>query len=237
MIPGKGKSQHGRFAMRPEARLIGSLVLLLGVGGVCAQGTAVSAADRAAVKSVLTQYRDAIAAKNGEAVFNLLDAKTISWYEDAIKDAVTLSKADLAKRDYLNKLTVLRLRHEMARPELEKKTGKDVIVDGVKNGWIGGSFADMIVIQFVGKDKNGVTYVTLQQNPKVPAFYFANEDGKWKLALSQGFGIAQKGFEQMQVKSGMSADDFLCKMLEDATRKKVDRKIFDGPRDKDEKDK
>lgn len=222
--------------MGPQARLVGWLVLLLGVGTASGQGTAVSAADRAAVKAVLNQYRDAVVAKNGEAVYKLLDGKTISWYEDTIKDAVSLPKADLAKRDFLGKLTILRLRHEMTRPELEKKTGKDVIVDGVKNGWIGGSFADMIVIQSVGKNKDGVTYVTLQQNPKVPAFYFANEDGKWKLALSNGFGIAQKGFEQIQAKSGLSADDFLCKMLEDATRKKVDRKIFDGPREKDEKD-
>lgn len=221
--------------MRLHARLVGWLVLLFGVGMAWGQAGQVPAADRVAVKAVLNQYRDAVVGKDGEAVYKLLDAKSIGWYEDALKDAVSLPKADLAKRDYLGKLTILRLRHESARPELQKMTAKDMIVDGVKKGWIGGSFADMIVVQYVGKDKTGATFVTLQQNPKVPAFYFANEDGKWKLSLSHGFGIAQKGFEQLQAKSGLSPDDFLCKMLEDATKKKVDRKIFDGPRDSDDK--
>jgi hypothetical protein len=77
--------------------------------------------------------------------------------------------------------------------------------------------------------------VTLRQSPHTPAFYFASEDGQWKLALEHTFGLANKGFEQLQTKSGLSAEDFLCKTLEDATRKKVDRKIFDGPRDADQK--
>src|SRR5271163_1841760 len=92
MIAGKGKIPHGRFAMRPHARLIGWFVLLFGVGMAWGQGT-VPAADRVAIKAVLNQFRDAVVAKDGEAVVKLLDAKTIGSYEDALKDAVSLPKA------------------------------------------------------------------------------------------------------------------------------------------------
>jgi hypothetical protein len=219
--------------MRLDERTIGWLVLLPGMlaaGVAWGQGT-LTPADRTAIKSVLDKYREAILAGNGETVIKLLDAKTVRWYEDALKDALTLKKAELAKRDYLGKLTILRLRHEMVRSELEKTNADEVIVEGVKKGWIGGSFADMIVIQNVGVSKDGLAFVTLRQNPKVPAFHFAKEDGKWKLALSYDFKLAQKGFEQLQAKSGLSADEFLIKTLEEATRRKVDRKIFDGPRE------
>lgn len=227
--------------MSSLTRVFGWLALLVGLLGMSAdtfaQAGGIPVADKNAIKGTLNRYRDAIKAADGELVYKLLDSKTIQWYDDALKDALSLKKADLEKRDYLEKLTVLRLRHEFLRADLEKKTGKEVIVDGVKKGWIGGSFADMIVIQFMDKDKDkdGMVFVTLRQAPKVPAFYFASEDGKWKLALSHTFRLANKGFEQLQAKSSLSTEDFLAKMLEDATRKKVDKSIFDGPREKDAK--
>jgi hypothetical protein len=226
--------------MRPSSRLFGIWVLLCGLFASALPDTApgqdaVPSRDRIAIKVVLEKFRSALQASDGEAAYKLLDTATHKWYEDALKDALTVKKPELAMRDYLGKLTILRLRHDFTRPQLEKKTGKEVIVDGVKKGWIGGSFTDMIVIQYVGKDQAGMVFATLRQAPKTPAFYFASEENQWKLALSYTFSLANKGFEQLQTKSGLTGEDFMCKMLEDATRKKVDRAIFDGPRAGDAK--
>jgi hypothetical protein len=89
----------------------------------------------------------------------------------------------------------------------------------------------MIVVQNYGIDRDGLAYVTLRQSPKTPAFYFAKEDGKWRLALSKTTALADKGFEQLAKKSGLTEEDFLFKLLEDATKKKPDPKIMDGPLD------
>lgn len=206
-------------------------VLLL-VGGACGQG-ALPARDASTVKVTLERWRTAIQSNNGEMAYGLLDAKTIGFYEDCRKDALAVKKADLALRDYLTRLTILWLRCEFTKADLDKKSDKDVIVAGVKKGWIGGSFAGQIVVQYVGVDKDGMAYVTLRQSPKTPAFYFVKEDALWKLALSQTFELANKGFTQLHAKSELSAEDFFVKLLEEGsrTRAKVDRKIFDGPLD------
>jgi len=207
-------------------------VLLLS-GAASGQNTALPARDASTVKVTLERWRTAIQSGNGERAYGLLDRKTIAFYDDCRKDAVTIKKADLALRDYLTRLTILWLRCEFTRADLEKKTDKDVIVTGVKKGWIGGSFAGQIVVQYVGLDKDGLAFVTLRQSPKTPAFYFVKEEGLWKLALAQTFDLANKGFTQLHAKSELTAEDFLAKIIEDGNRSraKVDRKIFEGPLD------
>lgn len=206
------------------------LGLLLTVSTGAAQ-TAVKldAKDQAAIRALLEQYRKALGAADGEAFVKILDSKTVQWHQETAQAAQSANKAELAKLGLLSRLMVLRLRHEHKKADLAKLTGPEVIVMAVKQGWINNNFADMVVIAAYGVNKDGLAYVTLRQNAKVPAFWFTKESGPWRLALSHTFAGADKGLEQVVKKAGLSEEDFLLKTLETESKKKVDKKILDGP--------
>jgi len=197
--------------------------------GVAQAPAKLDAKDQAAIRGLLEQYRKALGATDGEAFAKILDSKTVQWHEEAIKEAQSATKAELTKLGLLRRLTVLRLRHEYKKADLTKLSGPEVIVASVKKGWINNNFADMVVIAAYGVNKDGLAYVTLRQNAKVPAFWFTKETGQWQLALSHTFAGADKGLEQVVKKSELSEEDFLIKILEAESKKKIDKKLLDGP--------
>lgn len=211
--------------------LLLALLLALLAALPCSAQSAVKldAKDQAAIRGILEQYRKSLGAVDGDAFVKILDSKTMQWHQETAQAAQSANKAELAKLGVLNRLMVLRLRHEYNKADLAKLTGPEVIVTAVKKGWINNNFADMVVIASYGVNKDGLAYVTLRQNAKVPAFWFAKESGQWQLALSHTFTGADKGLEQVVKKAGLSEEDFLLKTLETESKKKVDKKILDGP--------
>ncbi len=183
----------------------------------------------AEVQAAFKMYRQALLDGDGEAAWSVIDSHTTRFYGQMLRDSLSLPARDLNRLDYIHRLTVLRLRTEFRKPQLQALTGRDVFVLAVTNGWISKSTVQSVpALQRVtvnGRYAQGY----LPVDPRVPALYFIYEDSQWKLALWKTFEIANGAIRQMKQESGLSEKEFLLNMLRGVSKFEVSDRIFDGP--------
>jgi hypothetical protein len=181
------------------------------------------------IQQVFEQYRSALLQGDGEAALAALDLETIDWYEQVIEFALTLDRDDLNRLDFIEKFTVLRLRHEFSRDELEDLTGDELIKIAIENGWISRSSVESLELEDVEvNDLRGIVTIT---GISEPLFLFVKEDGQWKFMLWKVTALGNPAFEQLVAESGLSEDEFVIGILEALSSFQVDERIFDGPID------
>ncbi len=97
-----------------------------------------------AVEKQLKDYQQALLDADAEQAWAIVDARTKEFYSQIARDAVSLRWSDLARLQFSEKYTVLRLRNEFRRGELLGLDGHAVFALGVTNGWISRSGAQNI---------------------------------------------------------------------------------------------
>lgn len=180
------------------------------------------------IRAVFQQYREALLESNGQAAAELVDAKTIQWYGNVLQDALFLEKDDLLSLDILKKFTVLRLRQEFKRDELEAMTGRGLFILAVNQGWISQESVEKAELAEV-KTENDYAVASIKEAPTMPAFYFIKEDGQWRLALWQIFPLAIQSLEASAAESGLSEEEFVFFILEQISGTPVNESILEGP--------
>jgi len=183
------------------------------------------------VTEVFQKYRTALLEKDGLAAWSLVDFHTQNYYAEALRDALSMPKTDLDRLDFLHKLTVLRLRHEYRKSELQQLTGQKVFVIGIANGWISRSTVESIKPFHRIAVNGNYAAAYLQEAPEAPTFHFIDEGSDWKLALWKSFELANQAMDQMRQQSGLSQRDFIIKLLESVSKYTMNEAIFDGPID------
>ena len=88
------------------------------------------------IRQSFEEYREALLEGDSEAAILVVDQKSIDWYGDVLEYALALEREEVARLDFVEKFTLLRLRHEFSKEELEGFTGEDVLKIGIDNGWI-----------------------------------------------------------------------------------------------------
>jgi hypothetical protein len=177
------------------------------------------------------KYRTALLDADGDTAWALLDSHTTKFYAQALEDALSLSGADLERLDFVHKFTVLRLRLEFRRAELQQFTAQGIFVLAVTNGWI--SRSEVQSMETLDKVKVDDRYATayLSRAPTTPAFYFIQEGSEWKIALWKTFELANATMQHVRRESRMSERAFIIDMLSGVSKYTVDEKIFDAPLD------
>jgi len=181
------------------------------------------------IAQVFQQYRSALLNEDGKEALELVDSQTIRYYDDVVKDALKISRADLNRLDLYTKFMVLRLRHEFRKDQLEKMTGDSLFILSVKQGWVSKSEASNNSKLVNIKYDRHLASASLPQAPEIPAFYFMKENGKWKLALWKNFELANVAFSQMLQQSSLAETEFLVRLLENISKYRVDENIFEAP--------
>lgn len=212
-----------------DHRLLTYAIALLLLASVCSCTKKPSAADD--IQSVFQKYRTALLTGDGEAAWAVLDSHTQNFYSTALQDALTLPKSRLDRLDMIHKLTVLRLRADLRREELQNLTGHDVLVMAVQNGWISKSSVESMTNLHRIEVTDRYAGAFLPESPKIPALYFINEGSEWKLSLFRSFELVNATMRQWRVQSGQTERDFLLGMLRQVSKYEVDEKIWDGPHD------
>lgn len=200
--------------------------LLLGVCGGVGQET-----DKAAIEKTFLQYREALLKGDGVEAAKLVDSQTIAMYDEALTNAMKMSRRNLARLDFFSKFIVLRLRHEFNKSELEKMTGRELFVIGVERGWISKSIVSNVKQLAKIKVDLYKASASFPQAPNVMALVFLNESGQWKLALWQLYEFINIAMKDEIAKSGLTEDQFIINALGPISSKKVDERILEGPLD------
>lgn len=183
------------------------------------------------IQVVFQKYRTALLERDGEAAWAVLDSHTQNFYATVLQDALSLPRRELSRLDRVHRFTVLRLRTDLRRAELQNMTGHDVLVMAVQNGWV--SNASLAAMTNLSKVQVTGLYASafVPESPKVPAFHFIKEGSEWKFSLVKGFGLINATFRQLQAESRLSEKDFLIHMLQQVSKYEVDERIWDGPLD------
>ena len=181
--------------------------------------------EKSEIQSTFNRYQSALLSTNGKAAAREVCSQTIQWYEKARNDAISMKRVQLNRVDILRKFTILRLRHEFSKQQLENMDGKQLFIIAVNNGWISPETVRTIRLDRIeaGTDQ-GKAYI--KKSPLTPAFHFIKENKKWKLTLVKSFPLVIKAFKAMKP-TDVNENQWIITLLETITKRKVDFKILE----------
>ena len=188
----------------------------------------------AQVRATYAGYRQALVDFDAATASALVDRGTIGWYQDALKDALELDAAALARRDAVRRLTVLGMRVDFDRSQLEALTGATVFTFYVEHGRLGKAMVEadpgLGVVTIDGR----VARAEFPAYPGAPVLNFVLEGGTWKIALWKSSNSASAVMDQLEAQSGMTDDEFFRTSFANLLGRKVKRSEYralcDGPR-------
>lgn len=185
--------------------------------------------DTSAIEKAFLQYRDALLEDNGSKAAELVDAGTIKYYDEMLAHALNIPRQNLLQLDFTSKFMVLRIRHEFNKSQIEKMTGRELLVIGVERGWTSKSWVSKVKQLVNIKVELDKASASIPLAPNIPIFHFLNESGQWKLNLLPILEMFNVAIKLQVTKSGLTEEEFIMRLLSTLSSKKVDERILSGP--------
>jgi len=185
--------------------------------------------EEVAVRKALEDYRAALLAEDGDAAVAVINHQTLRWYGVAVKQALDANANMLRHEKFVRKMTVLRLRHQFKRSELETMSGADAFAEAVRLRWVSrGAVENMELVRVEIKHHKALLY--FKRAPQQVGLIALKEDGKWKISL---LGVLNRGREIFgdARSSRLSDEQLILNLLDHLSSKTIDRRILDGPLD------
>jgi hypothetical protein len=173
----------------------------------------------------------ALRARDGDAAAALVTAGTLAEYETCRKLALDSEGADFADMNQLSVALVFQLRYLLERERLVQMTGRDVFAWGVKDGMVKLEVLDSVAIDKVQRDGR-TAYATMAKDGQVAAdvlFTFRNEEGRWKLDLSEIMNKVGKQLDAARERAGKTKVEMAVSLLEHTYGESIPPAILNGP--------
>jgi hypothetical protein len=189
------------------------------------------AGDAEDVRAAFDVYRAALLKNDGDACAAVVDRGTIAYYQRMRNLAVRGTSLQVRKLPIMDKLIVLRMRHQVPLARLEAMDGRAALAHGVTEGWIGKESvgnASLGAVEVRGTRAAAVFVVEGKPTPfKIRA---RREPGGWRIDLRSLFEPAEAAFASLREASGRPEDDFIVDLVERLSNKPVPATIWDPPR-------
>jgi hypothetical protein len=136
-----------------------------------------------AIRATFHRYRDAIAAKNGEAAVNEVSERTLSAFEAYRTAALSMPADQVKARPIVERLMIVIVRARVPAPELRQVNGRELFVRAVDNGWVGKNVAtiDAAEVSLDGDSAHLGVRTSRGELPPAQGFTFHREKGSWKM--------------------------------------------------------
>lgn len=188
---------------------------------------AVEDAPQKAVRTAFLQYKEAILRQQGETAWQHVDANTARYYDEMRLLALNGSEEKVRALNFVNKVTVLLLRHRVGLEGLRPMTTKDVFVYAVDKGMIG---RDGVLKSNVGKVRvfaDKASGELLHEGKVAPfAYQFTKEDGQWKIDLTAILPSANVAMKALIEREKLNEDEFLLLLVESVSGSKPSAAIW-----------
>jgi len=183
-----------------------------------------------AVKEAFLSYKAAILSGDGTAAADLVTRSSRDFYRKAADHALTLDKTGLERLHVLDRLTVMQLRHEMSRAQLESMDGRQIVAYAVDQGWIGRDSAASLQVGTFAVDGDNATAPVISNGQETPLLlHFAREDGGWRLDLVQMMELSRPAVQVAIRQTGMSEEEFILYALEAVSGRRPGPEIWNPP--------
>jgi hypothetical protein len=179
------------------------------------------------VKKTFNNYKKAILEDKGAEASEWVDSKTLSFYDRMLKISLHGDSVSVQKLDFLEKLTVLMVRHRVPVNELLSMSGKDFFIYAIDQGMVGKGSVMTIDIGDVKITDNFATGQMLANGKPTPLnFGFNKENNTWKVDLTSIFPASNAGLNKMIADEGMTDIEYIFNALEMLTGRPVEDSIW-----------
>lgn len=141
--------------------------------GACSNST-----DSEAIRYTFQEYQKAIQEGNGLVAANLLDSKTLEWYDKLVDMANGSNKAELQKSNFFSKVTVLAIRQEFDKKGIEQMDAKSAFAFAVEKN-LYGNIKDYTIANIKTDGERAVARMEQDGELSETYFKFIRENGKW----------------------------------------------------------
>jgi len=174
------------------------------------------------------KYKAAILNDRGIEAIKYIDSKTIDYYSDILDKALYADKDEVTKESLVNKLAILRIRHEIPLVDLRNMNGSSLVVYSINNAWVGKNAIIGLSVRNIKIESDFATANVYKDNKNIGLKYrFYNEEGQWKFNFIFMLELSNLIMKQQLNNLGYeNEDDFIFDMLEAVSGKKVTEEIF-----------
>lgn len=197
------------------------LPLVLCIAG-CSQNS-----ELPSVKQAFEGYKSAILNDDGGAAYKLVDDNTRDWYDTTLDRVLTWNRNQIMKLGILDKMQVILIRHRIPKDELLQMTPEDLFKYAVNNGWVGKNSVyglEVGKIEIQGSFATGVVRSNGQDSPL--KFHFYNENGSWRIDLTEMTKWGEALFIRQIEESEASELDYLFRITQVVSGKPVQESIW-----------
>ncbi len=186
------------------------------------------AADDAALRALLADYKKAIYARDGEKAAALVAEPTITYFEAVRKDALYAAEADVRKKPLMDRLMVVIVRARVDADRLRKSDGKGLFVHAVNEGMVGEEARTLEpgAVEVEGDlGKIGIRSGKDEVPPDL-GFRAYRESGTWKLDVMSVSKIGAPALQKVLQDIDPDVDQAMLKLLEMMTGRKIGLEIY-----------
>jgi len=135
------------------------------------------------IKVTFDYYQRAIEDNNGKAAADCLDSKTLEWYTKILQMTKETNKSTLEKTNFLSKKSVLAIRQEFNKKQINELDPKSAFAFAVEKSLYDQDFLKGAVFNNL-KIENDKAIVAMAKDGKAVEgnfLTFKKEEGKWKI--------------------------------------------------------
>lgn len=184
--------------------------------------------DEAEIRKAFAQYRDALLKKDGGAAAEVVDTETLAYYTRMRDLALKGDAATVKKQSFIDRMMVVRLRHEVGADALKKMGGRELFAYAVTQGWVSARSvekAQLGKVKIAGKEATGEYIVGGQVAPFT--FVFKQGEQGWRFSLLPLLVIGESAMKQMAKQAGQEENQFLFALVEEVSGKAVPEDIWE----------
>lgn len=206
---------------------IGIVLLLLTTQSIACQNN-----EKTLVSNAFNNYKTAILNDKGEEAVKYVDQRTIKYYNDMLDLVKNADSAKVEKLSILDKLMVLTIRHRTSKEEILKFEGKSLLIYAINSGMVGKNSVSNQNVGDITIDESFAKGQFISSRHKTPFFFhFYKENSEWKIDLTSLFPISNTALKKMVETYGTNETSYILSMLEMATGREPDSKIWQPVRE------
>jgi hypothetical protein len=190
-------------------------------GGVPASAQVQATQDVAAVSETFIAARQALLAKDGRSILELLSRDSLTRVERTRKAALSGDIAGLAPSE---KFGALGLQRFLKPADLKRMTPAQIVEFGLQNNWLGPNVITQAGMERVSVrgDRASGTLVVNQRPVMVPAD-FVREDGDWRVDLTRAMDLTDAIVRGTAMATKRSEDAVVREILDRAIQNQAPR--------------
>jgi hypothetical protein len=179
------------------------------------------------IKACFHEYQLAILNHEGRKAVALIDKGTIDYYSRVLDKVKSLDSSQLEKESLVEKLEILKIRHIISRKDIPGMNGMTLLTTLIDRGITNNGGIDKYTLGKIIVKNDSANAEKISNNKKTPFRYlFSKEEGSWKLRMFASSIINDIALRQLALDDGMTARDYILKLLEKISGTKPSRQIW-----------